>query len=191
MLRDVESLIWGAKLFGSIPYKINGHKIKLTKIRVSYCAFVSAVMIATVGAAVYFDSNDLDDIKSILLMKTRSGLSCTCFLIDSIITIYSNNHLISALDHIHVYDIFAKFKYNKYYSNETLCQIISIIVSACWTVVGYIVYQIDSSYPLFNCFAYIFVYGGTSVQVLKFSAIILLVYQRFNHLSDLVLPKRK
>ncbi|XP_044004001.1 uncharacterized protein LOC122849373 [Aphidius gifuensis] len=62
-------------------------------------------------------------------------------------------------------------------------------MSACWAGVGYAVYKIDSSYPLFNCFAYIFVYGGTSVQILKFAAIILLLYQRFNHLSDLVLPQ--
>lgn len=186
MFDEVEPLIWGAKIFGG-----TSHNTKRTKIGIFYTFFMSTIIICIVGFSVYSDMSSLADMKSFILMITRSGLCCSCFLIDVIITIYSNDRITSALDHLHVYDIFSKFHEKIHYPTLYYCRIILTIVLVCWIVVGYVVCQIDGKYPIFNGFSYAFVYGGISMQILKFVGLILLLHARFNHLSELVLPKGK
>ncbi|XP_044004004.1 uncharacterized protein LOC122849375 [Aphidius gifuensis] len=108
---------------------------------------------------------------------------------DVIFTIINYEELRSAIDHIHVYDVAAKF--NNKYNNLTLihCRVVGLIALALWLPVLYVSYKTVDYCPLLEVIAHYLFYSCITTQILLFYGFMMTLYQRFNHLSQLVVKK--
>lgn len=188
MLYDVKLLFLCAKIFGGTPIKITDNKLVITKKAIIYSIFFNIISLLVVGRSVYSTYFELTDFKSRFLSIIRTFLGYVCLLTDIIITTFFNDRISSALNHFHAYDVSAKYQGNIHQRTFIFCRLLVITVVICWCIVGYLTFKTATIAPYFNFYGYCLFYLGNSMQVLKFCGFILLVFQRFDNLSQLVQP---
>lgn len=188
MVNSIKSIIWAARLVGSTPLKITKRNVNISKIGIIYSAIVSVTMLFVAVAQIYF-LYDRVNRNTLILAILRKFLSFFSIITDVIFTIINYEELRSAIDHLHLYDVAAKF--NNKYNNLTVidCRVVGLIILCLWLPVLYISYKAVNYYPLVEVTAHYLFYGCITTQNLLFYGFIMSLYRRFNHLSQLVVKK--
>lgn len=191
MVKSIESLFWVAKIFGSTALKIDGNNnnISLSKFGLVYSALMTFTVLFIGVIQFILDDLHTMDTKSLFLTLIRTCLGCTCFIVDIVITIIKSEHLISALDHLHMYDVAVRLDKKIHHPTVICYRIVVKIILFCWILVGYFAYNVENDYPLLEIFAYWIFYVGMATQILLFFGMMLLLYRRFDHLNQIILRK--
>ncbi|XP_044004002.1 uncharacterized protein LOC122849374 [Aphidius gifuensis] len=183
MVNSVKSLLWAARLFGGTPFKITRHNVSISTVGIIHAAIASMTLLFIGLTQVYLDDIGTIDKKTLVLAVLRTIFTYICIVADVVFTIIKYEDLKSAIDHIHVYDVAAKF--NNKYNNLTLihCRIVGLIALCFWLPVTYLAYKVENNYPLLETITYILFYGTITSQTLLFYGFMMTLYRRFNHLK--------
>lgn len=141
------------------------------------------------GFVIYNTIYDTSELKTKGLAASRTVLIYVCFNADGIIRAINRDRFLSALNYLHNYDNSAKFKEiqgNKILSFSTFIRIFLIIF---WVIMLGLCYTTARGSYRENINV---IYGPfMSLQIIKFSDMIMKIYRRFNHLNNLISSKGK
>ncbi|KAF7997624.1 hypothetical protein HCN44_006195 [Aphidius gifuensis] len=188
MLNNIKPILLVAQIFGGTPYKIFNNNLLINKKALIYSFLVNIISLCISANSVLCTWFENTDVKYRVLSILRTVLGVVCLSTDTIITSFWNHYISSAINNLCVYDLSAKFHGNTRNVILNICRIVVILMTTNWIIVGYLTYLSAKTLPHFNAIGYCIFYIGNSMQVLKFCGFILLVYQRFDHLSHLVQP---
>ncbi|KAF7987386.1 hypothetical protein HCN44_003148 [Aphidius gifuensis] len=125
-----------------------------------------------------------------MFLISRSILSYLSIITDIIITIFWRYRLSSALNYILMYDLSTKFNEKKFLkSSLQWCRFFIIVSLIWWCIIGYVNSLTIKNHPVMSVFSHTLLYGGSSMQILKFSVLIFLLYRRFDHLCSIIIRK--
>lgn len=184
MLNSNKPFVWIERIFGGIPYEIGANRLFVTKPSIIYAFSFTISIMAGTAVNIYLNTDDYSTLTFFRILRTAFGW--INFTINIIAIIYWKNHLQSAYNHVHIYDICAKFHQNKRGPSQIYFQICAMAVVTCWVIVGWLSGQDIVEYPTLHIFAYVSHYGCQAVQVLNFYSWMLLLYRRFHHLTQLI-----
>lgn len=176
---------------GSTPYEIIDNKLVITKKGMANSLFVSTIIAFSLAHTLGFSFTEHWDTKAKYLKFIRITSNYVCFVSDIFITVHSKDRLASALKNMQSYDLATKFNEKNQGFWLVYCRIALIFSLSYWILVGYFAAYDHNTIPIIGFLSYTLFYSSISMQILNFSGLMLLLYQRFRHLSRLVQPKSK
>lgn len=191
MLSNIKPILSVAKFYGCPPHKIVGNKLIITKWGIINLILIS---ITTIFAFKY--SISLDFYNGLIpafyyIIVLRKTFLLICILSDGIITILKNDQLLSALDHLQFYDVSSKFNNKTHYLTVNCCRVMLVIVVIYGIMHGCLTYFWGNRSLHLDGIILNFHTVIMSLQILKFCSFMWLLYRRFNHLSEIIMPKGK
>lgn len=190
MLTSVDSFFFFTNLFGSSFYEIVNHKINSSIIRIFIVIIVQIISISLSAIVVSSNFQYSSNLKFQMFLLSRSIVSYLSIIIDIIITIFWRYRLSSALNYILMYDMSTKFNEKKFLkSSLQWCRIFIIVSLIWWCIIGWVNSLTIKNHPIMSVFSHTLLYGGSSMQIIKFSVLIFLLYRRFDHLCSIITRK--
>lgn len=189
MLTDIKPILNAARLVGLFPYKIIGHALISTKWDVIYSFFIVFILSITHCYFTYRKyTNNLKPITPDIVNESISIGLTIVVLSNGVNMMLKINKLVSALNHLSSYDISAKFS-KKTHQPTLSFSYISLIIVIIYSINN--VYSIVSVKPDRIAFAILsnIIYSCSFIQFFKFCGIMWLLYRRFDHLHQLIIPK--
>lgn len=186
MLNSIMIIFSSAKLFGNTLEKFQNHNQLIKRNRIIALILICTISVSCGVCGIYFVVIDSSGDRRGFLKSCRIIGNMICFVTDIGGMITSNDRLIVSLTYLRTFDISAKFCDRNYKSTLMVCQIISGIIQINWIIIGIITYLNNSDFPFFFSFNYVFYYSSMSIQIMKFSGLIMLLYRRFDYLHELV-----
>ncbi|KAM0735930.1 hypothetical protein ACS0PU_009891 [Formica fusca] len=189
-LSDICPLLRTARLFGCGLYVVSEDDIMLMKYSVVYSTLFAFLYMSFCVTNFFMLGWMTDVLGPRLLMLTivRTLLSYACVLSDIIMTFWYNWKIRAALSHLRIFDQATKYKENKRsYRIRYACWTLSFIILSFWSIVGYITYQVEPRYSLFNGVTYAVVNATLSMQLITFASLSSLLYERFHRLCEILL----
>ncbi|XP_043269513.1 uncharacterized protein [Venturia canescens] len=189
LLKDIEPLFVGARVFGCTPHRITDRDLLVTKWGYAYSLLLGLIFLYGCIAGIYLISVDIMEEKILLLTAGRTILSYICFFTDALLTMIWNDKLRNSIAHLHDFDVSTKFNQSINIALLYRWRLALAAVVLFWCIVGYASFRCERSWPLFNGICYGIVNAAMSMQVLKFIGFLMLLYQRFGHLEKLILTE--
>ena len=141
LLRDIEPLFWGARIFGCTPHRITYKDIFITKWGSVYSLILALFFLCGCCSGLYLIAVDVMEMKILLLTAVRTILSYVCFFTDATLTMIWNERLRIALRHLHSFDRITGFSVKIQKGLLNRCRMALSIVVLFWSVVGYLTYR--------------------------------------------------
>lgn len=188
MLSTLNSLFWYTKVFNYPHLAVIDYYCTAKKARI-FCSIVTKILIIGFegfSTLDYLSSNNFGDLKSIMLKFLQTILNWSCLIADVTIGLDWNNQFPLVFNHLRSYDTATDFPRKTYDIKLNQFRVTIIIVFIHWIVIVYLRYQMDHSY--FNSFHHC-LYFEYYMQPLTFCGLLLSLYQRFDHLNQLILTK--
>ncbi|XP_034949609.1 uncharacterized protein [Chelonus insularis] len=189
VLNDIKPLLFGARIFGCTPHEITDRELVITKVGQFYSFFIAILFTSVCMLDFYLNVHEIIEFKLRLLVGLRVCLYYFCVFADAIITMACNKSLCLTISRLHSFDVATKFAENMSSRLNKSCQFIVVIVIFYWGIVGYLTYLCETRYVIFNGVVYGIVNATMSMQILKFIGMLVLLYQRFQHLDKLVVQR--
>ncbi|XP_008553159.1 uncharacterized protein LOC103575231 [Microplitis demolitor] len=187
ILDNIRPLLVAARIFGCAPHRVTDRKLIITKMGLVYSIFVGTIIGCICIFDFYINVYHKVEFKLRLLIFVRSCLYYICILTDGVISMIYNGFLNVTVSRIYTFDYAIKFREKINNKMINACHLVVFIVVMYWTVVGYFTYMCEKSDFIFNAVAYSVVNVTMSMQIMKFIGMLLLLYQRFDHLDNVIL----
>ncbi|KAF7988061.1 hypothetical protein HCN44_007555 [Aphidius gifuensis] len=188
MLKTLKSLFWYTKILSDTPNAIINYYRTAKNIRVAYSIISNILLLICEGIFTFNYSTNYDspNSKFKIIKMLEKLLSCSCYVANLIIVIDWKNKFSLVLNHLNSYDTVAKFQKNSHLAKLNYFRIAIIIVFLNRIIVVYLRHQ--DSHFVWDSLSH-FVYLEFHLQILHFCGLILAIYQRFDHLNQLVLTE--
>lgn len=180
------------KFFGSSAFDVTSKNYVITKKGFTYSVLMNIIGIIFTWISLYYCSESSASMKLKLLIFGRTILSYICFFADIIMTVCLRDRLASAFDHLQLYDVTSKFSDKTHGQIKSIhSKIIAPISLICWMIIAFFAYQSEDHEltAIYSGIGYLFIYAGLSMQILNFCGLMVMIYQRFNHLCQLIVPE--
>ncbi|XP_044575264.1 uncharacterized protein LOC123259062 [Cotesia glomerata] len=187
ILNNIRPLLVGARIFGCSPHRITDREFIITKFGLVYSLLIAAIIGCIFIFDFYINVYHTIEFKMRLLIFVRSCLYYISILTDGVIAMIWNGFLNIIVSRIYNFDYATKYNQNSNYKMINACKFLIIIVLAYWTAVGYFTYFCEESDFIFYAVAYSVANVTMSMQIMKFIGLLLLLYQRFNYLDQMIL----
>ncbi|KAL6422093.1 hypothetical protein ACFW04_010863 [Cataglyphis niger] len=189
-LSDIRPLLHTARLFGCGLYVVSEDDIVLMKYGVVYSALF-AFLYTSFCVTNFFMLGWMNDVlgpRLLMLTIVRTLLSYSCVLSDIAMTFWYNWKIRAALSHLRIFDQATKYKETKRSCRiRYACRALSFIILSFWSIVGYITFQVEPRFSLFNGVTYAVVNVTLSMQLITFASLSSLLYERFRRLCEILL----